>query len=217
MRVALIGSTGLVGSQLVPLLRREGHELHLLQRRKADVSTQEVRVHVAQAEQWPKIVSDIAPEAAVSALGTTMKKAGSEAGFRAVDHDMVLAFAAAARAAGTCRFGTVSSVGADTGSRNFYLRMKGETEEALAALRFERLDIFRPGLLRGRRGSDRRLGERIGIAISPLVNLLLRGPLQKYAAIDAHMVAGAVAASLSGEASGVFIHDNLGIRLLIRR
>jgi uncharacterized protein YbjT (DUF2867 family) len=112
---------------------------------------------------------------------------------------------------------TVSSVGAESGSRNFYLKLKGEMEAALEALGFDRLDIFRPGLLRGPRGGERRLGERLGIFASPVVNLVLRGPLDRYAAIDADHVADAMAAVLKEERSGQHVHENRAIRALARR
>jgi uncharacterized protein YbjT (DUF2867 family) len=108
----------------------------------------------------------------------------------------------------------VSSVGADAGSRNFYLRTKGEMEQALRSLGFERLDILRPGLLRGERGPERRPGERIGIAVSPILNLVMRGRLDRYAAIDASSVAGAVAVLAGLDASGAFVHHNREIRRL---
>jgi uncharacterized protein YbjT (DUF2867 family) len=208
MRIVLIGATGLVGRLLLPRLAEAGHEVHAVQRRAAAGASDGITVHIGPAEAWPERVAGIAPEAAVSALGTTMRKAGSEAAFAAVDRDMVLAVAAAARAAGASRFATVSSVGADPASRNFYLRLKGEVEEELRALAFRRLDIFRPGLLRGPRGNDRRLGERIGVAMSPLVNLALRGPLGRYAAIDAAQVASAISSSMANAAPGVFVHHN---------
>jgi len=214
MRVALIGATGLTGSALLPMLLEDGHEVEALVRRDALPPRLRLRVHVAEAREWPRIAARLGAEAAVSALGTTTRKAGSEAGFRAVDRDMVLAFARAAREAGARRFVTVSSVGADAESASFYLRLKAETDEALAALGFERLDIFRPGLLRGARGPDRRLGERVGIALSPLVNLALRGPLSRFAAIDADAVASAIARCLRQEEAGTFVHHNREIRRL---
>ena len=217
MRVALIGATGLVGAKLVPILLDRGHEVEALVRRAAVPQRPRLRAHVAEAREWPRIVAGLGADAAISALGTTMRKAGSEAGFRAVDLDMVLGFAAATRASGARRFVTVSSVGAAASSRNFYLRIKAEMEEALAGLGFERLDILRPGLLRGERGPDRRLGERIGIAISPLVNLALRGPLSRIAAIDADAVARAIAATLEESASGTFLHHNREIKRLAAR
>jgi uncharacterized protein YbjT (DUF2867 family) len=213
MRVALIGGTGLIGASLAPILVAAGHAVHRLQRRASGgPGTQ----HIAEPGEWPALVAEIRPEAAISALGTTMRKAGSEAGFRAVDLDMVRAFAAAAEAAGARQMLTVSSVGADIGSRAFYLRTKAEMEQALEGLGFERLDIFRPGLLRGARGGERRLGERLGIAVSPIANLVLRGPLDRFAAIDADVAARAIAAALDPGAKGVHIHHNREIRRLAK-
>ena len=209
--MVLIGGTGLVGRILLHRLAA-GHEVHSLQRRAGDAPPAAVQVHLAPASDWPALVASLAPDVAISALGTTMRQAGSQAAFKRVDHDLVLAFAAAAREAGASRFATVSSVGADRHSRAFYLRTKGEVEAALKCMGFDRLDIFRPGLLRGTRGGKRRLGERIGILVSPLVNLAMRGPLERYAAVDATRVAAAIDRSLAEAQSGAFIHHNLEIK-----
>ena len=166
MRVAMIGATGLVGSLAGPKLLARGHKVEALVRRPSGIAQPGWSEHVAPPAQWPSILGSMEVDAAVSALGTTMRQAGSQAAFRAVDHDMVTAFARAAAAAGARRMVVASSVGADPGSANFYLRTKGEMERALGEIGFERLDILRPGLLRGERGSERRLGERIGIALS---------------------------------------------------
>jgi uncharacterized protein YbjT (DUF2867 family) len=214
MRIAMIGATGLVGSLALRRLAAEGHDIDVLLRRPSGIVRPGWTEHVASAAQWPGIVAGLEPDAAVSALGTTMRKAGSQAAFRAVDFDIVVGFARAAAAAGTRRVVTVSSVGADRVSANFYLRIKGEMEAALEERGFERLDILRPGLLRGPRGGDRRLGERVGIALSPVVNLFLRGQLDRFAAIDAYVVAGAVAGALRQAEPGVFRHENREIRQL---
>ncbi len=216
MRTVLIGATGLVGSSLADLLleREEGMEVHALVRRPTGRSHQRWQQTMARSERWPELVRGMTPDAAVSALGTTMRAAGSEAAFRAVDFDAVVSFAAAAREAGARRMVTISSVGADAGSRNFYLRTKGEMEAALRQLGFERLDILRPGLLRGPRGGERRTGERIGILLSPIANLFLKGPLDRYAAIDAVTVAAAAGACLGLAPPGSFVHDNRAIRRL---
>jgi len=92
--------------------------------------------------------------------------------------------------------------------------MKGAAEDGLAALGFERLDIVRPGLLRGDRGGDRRLGERIGSAISPVANLLLRGPLDRFAAIDAERVAVAMTALVGAQGEGRRVHFNRDLKML---
>ena len=214
MRVAMIGATGLVGSLALPRLLAQGFDVDALLRRPSGVVHPGLREHVAAPEEWPGIVARLSPEAAVSALGTTMRQAGSKAAFRAVDLDMVAAFGRAAGAAGARRMATVSSVGADPGSANFYLRTKGGMESALAAMGFERLDILQPGLLLGPRGGDRRPGERIAIALSPLTNLVLRGRLGRYAAIEADAVAAAAVAALRQAEPGVFRHENGEIRRL---
>jgi uncharacterized protein YbjT (DUF2867 family) len=96
------------------------------------------------------------------ALGTTIKVAGSQAAFRAVDFDLVVQVARAARSAGARRLAVVSALGADARSRVFYNRVKGEAEQALATLGYESLVIARPSLLLGDRaalGQTTRRGE----------------------------------------------------------
>ena len=204
-KILLIGATGLVGGQAVHRLEAAGHDVRTLVRRPSGRGGNE---SVAEAARWPNLVRGTGADVAVCAIGTTMRAAGSRAAFRAVDLDIAVAFAGAARAAGVRHMIAVSSVGADPRSRNFYLRTKGEMERALAGLAFERLDILRPGLLRGERGAERRPGERLGIILSPVVNLFLRGRLDRYAAIDADLVAEAIAKLAGLAGSGTFIHHN---------
>jgi uncharacterized protein YbjT (DUF2867 family) len=210
-RILLIGVTGLVGSLARERLAAAGHHVHVLARRPTGLAGPET---VAPPGDWPAIVEGLGGDVAVCAIGTTMRAAGSKARFRAVDFDIAVDFARAARAAGTRHMIIVSSVGADPTSRNFYLRTKGEMEEALEALGFDRLDILRPGLLRGVRGPERRPGERLGILVSPLLNLILRGRLDIYAAIDAHIVAAAIAKLAGADGGGCFIHHNRDLRRL---
>ena len=157
-RKALIaGSTGLVGSALLPMLC--GHpayaEVHALVRRPTGCAAPAWRESVAPPDRWPDLVRAAGGDVAISTLGTTRRAAGSEQAFRAVDQQMVTDFARAAHEAGVGHMILVSSVGADAGARAFYLRVKGETEAALGAIDFARLDLVRPGLLRGDRGSER--------------------------------------------------------------
>jgi uncharacterized protein YbjT (DUF2867 family) len=210
----MIGATGLVGRLAAPKLLAQGWRVEALVRRPSGLAHPLWREHVAAAGDWPSLVESLAVDAAVSALGTTMRQAGSETAFRAVDHDMVVGFARAAASGGARRMVVVSSVGSDPASANFYLRTKGEMELALEAVGFERLDLLRPGLLRGVRGGDRRMGERLAIALSPLVNQLLRGPLDRFAAIDAEIVAGAVVGALGQAQPGIFRRDNRALRML---
>lgn len=142
---------------------------------------------------------------AFCALGTTIKTAGSRAAFRRVDFGYVVAFARAARASNARRFMLVSAIGSSARSRIFYLRVKGETEEAVAALGFPALDIFRPGLLLGQR-AESRPREALGMALAPFLNPLMLGPAKAYRGIPADMVAAAMIIAAGAERTGRQIH-----------
>ena len=212
MRIAMIGATGLIGRALAPKLAA-AHDLLLILRRSAGISGAEERI--APIDQWPGLLAEDTIDVAISNLGTTIKQAGNWTAFRAVDVDAVLGFARAAKAAGARQMLSVSSVGAMAGAHNKYLAMKGETERELAKIGFERLDIVRPGLLRGNRGAEQRIGERIGLAISPLANLLLRGSLDRFAAIDADTVAAAMAMLVGAAGPKRQIHCNRDLKQLL--
>jgi uncharacterized protein YbjT (DUF2867 family) len=208
MKLALIGATGLIGRQLWPLLERR-HDLLVLGRRSSGATWEKL----GAMDQWPALLSGETLDVALSTLGSTRKAAGSWAAFEAVDRHAVLAFAKAARDAGARHFLLVSSSGANAGSRNAYLRLKGEVESAVAALGFERVDILRPGLLLGQR-SEQRTAEALGQAVAPILGLVLRGPFDRYAPIDAGLVAKAMAVLAEREERGVFRHHNREIRAL---
>ncbi len=114
-----------------------------------------------------------APRAAVCALGTTIKKAGSREAFRAVDFDAVMAFAKGARAAGAECFALVSALGADAQSMVFYNQVKGECEDALRSMGWPSLVLAQPSLLLGDR-AESRPGERVAIVLSRAVAPLLK-------------------------------------------
>src|SRR5690606_2133200 len=142
-RVLLAGATGLVGSRVMELaIEHPWLRLIALSRREAPMP-RGVRMEmlVADPAGWPEAVATIAPESVICALGTTMRQAGSEEAFRAVDFDLVLSLASAAREAEVSNFVLVSSAGADAYGKPFYMRVKGEAEAAVTKLRFRRLDI----------------------------------------------------------------------------
>jgi uncharacterized protein YbjT (DUF2867 family) len=210
LKLLLAGATGLVGRLLLQRLETldDIESIDCVGRTKFESVAQKVTQHIAPTSDWPTLVSQLEPDVAISALGTTMRQAGSEDAFFAVDHDMVVAFARAASAAGARRFMMVSSVGAHAASRNFYLATKGKAEADAQAAGFDRVDIFRPGLLRGNRGGARRVGERLGILISPVTDFLTPFVLDHYRSIAAADVAASIAAFLKEDAPGTFIHEN---------
>ncbi len=176
--VLVAGATGLIGRELLRLLSaRPAVEIHLLLRRPLTEPPPTMVVpHVVDFRTLPPM-----PPAseAYCALGTTIRAAGSQQAFRAVDLDAVVAVARAAHRAGTRRLAVVSSLGASPHARGFYSRVKGEMEAALSAIGFEQLVIARPSLLVGDRrtiGQPDRPGERLALALArPIAGLLPAG------------------------------------------
>jgi uncharacterized protein YbjT (DUF2867 family) len=211
-RIVTAGGSGLVGKQVVAILGQQNDvELHVLLRSSPVTLPDGVRVHIAPPENWPDLVQQIHPETAISCLGTTLKAAGSRDAFRAVDYDLLLDFAGSAKQAGARHMISVSSVGAMPASSSFYLRTKAEAEEGLRALGFDRLDIIRPGLLTGGQRKESRTGEAIAILLAPFTDLLMMGPLRKYASTPSEKVARAIASLASMGGEGQFVHENESI------
>lgn len=212
--IALIGATGLIGRTIIEqaATRKDIQILAIARREMEAVPGARLEMVKAEPEKWGEVLANVRPDAMISALGTTWKRAGkSEAAFRAVDYDLVLASAKAARNAGVGRLVAISSAGADVAARNFYLSVKGECDAALRKLGFDRLDILRPGLLRGTRKSDRRPGERLAILASPLVDPLLGGKYRNMRSIDAGDVAAAALRFASRTTRASQIHNNVSI------
>ncbi len=214
-RIILAGATGLIGSAAAPLLADAGFDVHVLSRREMP-AVKGVTCHVAPTDQWPKLAHEIEADIAVSCLGTTMRIAGSQVAFAAVDLDLVCDFASAAKASGASHFISVSSVGASTANNNFYLKTKGKMEAAIEAIGFERTDFLRPGLLRGERGGVTRYGEQFGKLLSPFTDMLMIGPLQRYRSIAANDVASAICALARQLNLGSNIYENDAILMLAK-
>lgn len=201
MKVLLAGATGLVGREILALLLadRGVAAVHTLGRRAPPTPHAKLHHHASDLRSIPTLPP---LDSAFIALGTTIKVAGSQQAFRAVDHDAVLAVARAARAAGARRLGLVSAMGADAGSRVFYNRVKGEVEQAVAQIGFESLVIARPSLLvgdRGPLGQPERRGEVVGEAISCWLRPLIPA---NYRAIRAADVARALVDALAQGQAG---------------
>lgn len=213
--LCLVGATGLIGGHIMQqCVGREDVRLQAIGRREAKLPHGiRMEYFVADTSKWGEVFEALRPKAVICALGTTWRKAGEdEEAFRAVDQHLVIDTAKAAIEHGVERFVTVSSVGADPASKNFYLKVKGETERELTRLRFNRLDIMRPGLLVGSRENERRTAERFGIIASPLANLFMHGKYRQYRGIKAELVAKGAIALAKRAARGRFVHDNDAIR-----
>lgn len=214
-RIALIaGATGLVGGYLLKKLLASPHydEVVAVTRKQLMLEHVKLRQLVGNFGEVEEMVAAAKLQVvdAFCALGTTIKVAGSQAEFRKVDFEYIVKFASAAKTAGAEHFMLVSAIGADPDSRVFYSRVKGETERAVEALDFEALHIFRPGVLLGQR-IDTRRGEAVMMAITPVLNPLLRRRASIYRSIPAETVAAAMVAAPGGIAEGrqVYTYDEM--------
>ena len=182
----MAGATGLVGRLILQerLNAPSVAAVHVLGRRGPGVLHPKLIPHVVDFTDLPMLPP---LDEVYLALGTTIKAAGSQSAFRAVDFDANLSVARAALAAGARRCGLVSAMGADAKSRIFYNRVKGELEEALAELPFEGLVIARPSLLVGDRealGQPKRPAEKVATAVSRLLGPLIPANYRPIAAAD---------------------------------
>ncbi|HVR91152.1 MAG TPA: NAD(P)H-binding protein [Novosphingobium sp.] len=218
-RIALVGASGLVGSRLIRLAVGRG-DIRIVAIARGEIPLPKgarMEVLVADPSGWGDAIAAAHADVLVCALGTTWRKADKdEEAFRAVDQHLVLAVAKAAKAAGIRQFIAVSSAGADLASKTFYLRVKGEVEYALGKVGIPRLDILRPGLLRGPR-AERRPAERLAQVASPFADLLLHGQFSKYRSIKADTIARAIVGLTREKPAGRFIFEHDAILRAARR
>jgi uncharacterized protein YbjT (DUF2867 family) len=182
--VIIAGATGLVGKDILAglLADRTVVAVHSFGRRAPAIQHPKLTAHVVDFAALPVLPP---ADEVYLALGTTIKVAGSQAAFRAVDYDANLAVATAALAAGARKAGLVSAMGADASSKVFYSRVKGELENALAQIPFEGLVIARPSMLVGNRealGQPTRRGEELAFALGKVLGFLIPANYKPIAA-----------------------------------
>jgi uncharacterized protein YbjT (DUF2867 family) len=211
VRIGLVGATGLIGRRAIEV-SSAGDDVRIvgIARREAPLPKgARMEMFVANPDKWSEVFEAVRPRALICALGTTWKKAGrDEAEFRSVDHDLVLETALAAHRAGIPNMVLISAAGADPRAKSLYLRVKGETEIAVSAVGFKRLDILRPGLLRGARVDDFRLLERLAMFASPVIDPLLSGSWEQFRSIEVDRVVEAAFGLALRKAAGRYTHDN---------
>ena len=205
-RVLIAGATGLTGEHLLDRLLSEPTISRVL------APTRRPLVEHAHLENPVGELADLLPaltgnvDIAFCCLGSTIKQAGSEAAFRAVDLELVAAFGKRARELGARHLLVISAIGADTGSSVFYNRVKGEMEEALKQQGWPQLTIARPSLLLGER-LNQRLAERLA---APLARLIPG----KYKGIEACTLARALWRLALEEQDGVRVVESDELRRL---
>ena len=215
-KVALVaGASGLVGGLLLKTLldAPDYSRVFALTRRPLGKEHPKLANRIVNFERMTEQLKGLTANDAYCAIGTTIADAGSQEAFRNADVNAVLLFARAARAAGATRFVVVSSVGAASDSKKFYLRTKGEMEEAVADVGFASVDILQPSLLLGPRKALRPI-EITGRIFAPLINPLLTGAREAYRAIPAETVARAMLGATRAGRRGVYRYTYGEIRRL---
>jgi uncharacterized protein YbjT (DUF2867 family) len=170
-KAIVIGGTGLVGSELVRQLLSDERfgEIHVFGRRATGHAHAKLKEHVISFEDprsWEQLVQG---DVLFSALGTTLKQAGSKSAQFRIDHDYQLFFAKAAAANQVPCLVLISAAMASENSLVFYSKMKGKLETAVRSLGFRKLVIIRPGILEGKREQER-AGEKSGIRVIRFLN-----------------------------------------------
>lgn len=205
----VLGATGLVGSRIVRLLMSDAtcEGVVALGRRPSGLTSPTLKDVTADLDRPEAYRDYLGVDCVFCALGTTIKKAGSEAAFRRVDYEYPLAVARAAVDQGARRYVLVSAVGADAKSGVFYNRVKGELEEALRGLPFARgIRILHPSVLLGDRGESRPL-EQVAASLMRATAPLFAGGLKKYRAITADDVAAAAITAARSDGDGPVVYE----------
>jgi uncharacterized protein YbjT (DUF2867 family) len=203
--VNVIGATGLTGRELVRQLLKEPMvgKIRIFSRRKSgfdDLKIEELLTDFDKVESWKSLVTG---DVLFSCLGTTLSQAGSKDAQYKVDYTFQYRFAEAAAANGVSSYALVSSAGADSGSRLFYPRIKGELDEAVGKLPFKKCIILRPSILDGER-EKKRLAEHLS---NHIMKLVTRWVLRKYRPVSGAVVARAMIRTvMDSEVEGYHIY-----------
>lgn len=202
MKVLLLGATGLVGNECLKLLMADDRisEIKIFSRSPIPLIDKKITSIIAPFDEMELHKPFFSVDAVLCALGTTIKKAGSQKAFRLVDYEYPVTAARIAKENGVRQYLLVSALGANASSGIFYNQVKGETENAIIQLSFERTTIVRPSLLLGDR-KEIRFGEKIGEFLAPLFP-------KKYKPVKASSVARALVNELFTIQSGLQIIES---------
>lgn len=213
----LIGATGMIGTYLLELLLRDDYfsTVRIIVRRpypKTDPKLEVKLVDFADAESLKLALEG--SDAVFCCIGTTQKNVkGDKALYRKIDFDIPVKIARFAKEAGCEKFIIITSVGADSHSKTFYLKLKGEVEEAIEATGIRSVHLMQPSMLLGDR-NEHRAGEQLLQGSMKLISRLLMGSFRKFRAIAGKTVARAMLNAAKKEEPGFFRYTYDGIKQL---
>jgi len=188
----VLGATGLVGKSLVELLINDNYfsTIILIVRRNSGFNHPKIKEYIVDFDDITSYNSLIQGDVLFSCMGTTLKQAGSKEAQYEVDYTYQFEVAEIAAENGVSNYILVSSANANAKSLIFYSRIKGELDEAVMDLPFERVFIFRPSVLMGER-EIKRIGEEIGAKIMNGIGKIIPA-MNKYRGIKSLEVAKAI-------------------------
>jgi len=212
MTVLLLGGSGLIGSHCLSILLSDDRfeKVIALLRRPLNISHPKLVQTIVDFDKLDNYASDIKADAVLSTLGTTLRKAGSSVKFTKVDYEYQLKVAEIAKRNGAKTFILLSSMGANKKSVVLYSKVKGEVEEAVSKLGYNKVVILRPSILIGER-TESRPGEAVGQWVAQNMSFVFAGPLARYRGIEAITVAQAMVNAVQKPYTGVTIVENLEI------
>ena len=185
--VALFGSTGLIGSEILKLLINDDDykTINVITRKKVTVQSKKIKNYIidfTNLDSYKKVIKK--GDVVIASIGTTQSKVNfNKTEYRKVDYDILLNIAKACKSNEASCFSFVSSAGANAKNNNFYLKLKGEIENSIMHLGIKTCLIFRPSLLIGKR-NEFRFGEILAQKIMPLFSFLMKSNYKPIKAID---------------------------------
>lgn len=192
LKALLIGASGMVGSRVLQNLLNDPSyiSITILVRKSLEIKHPKLKERIVNFSNSLVLGQNIpSGDIVFCCVGTTQKKvSGDKSEYRKVDFDIPVNTAKLALENGFQKFYLVSSVGADHTSSNFYLKLKGETENAITSIPFKNIGILRPSILLGYR-VEKRTGEHIMKKMIKAFSLFMIGSIRKYRAIEADDVA----------------------------
>ncbi len=214
MTATLIGATGLIGNYLLEELLQDNYfdTVKILIRRPMEFSHPKLEKHLVDFNDGDSFLVALSNSDVVfCSIGTTQKKVkGDKAAFRKIDYDIAVNAARFSKMVGCETFVLVSSVGANSNSNNFYLKLKGEIEEAVKETELKSIHIMRPSVLLGDR-KEKRIGESISKNIMSALSFLVPS---KYKPIQGRTVAKAMKNVSKENKQGFFIYEYKEIKTL---
>ncbi len=211
----LLGASGLVGGLLLDILLDCGiyKQVVIFVRKPLDKEHPRLIQHTINFDKRETYEHLVKGDDLFCCLGTTIKKAGSQAAFRKVDYEYPLNFAEIAKNRGIKQYLIITAIGANAKSSVFYTRTKGECEDAISKLDLNSLKIFRPSLLLGNR-DEFRLGEKLSTYGMKILSIFMIGKWKKYQPIEAWLVAKAMMLESQHPSVGITIYESDKIHIL---